>query len=110
MSEKERSKQRVESFFNELKQGTASLTDKEFTRLECIIIERRGRAVAHVVVASIDTAQPSNPRSRCSQISFDLHVCMEDHNEGGMYLKPGELEPSSTGMGHSSKHHGWYGL
>ena len=56
MSEKERSKQRVESFINELEQGTASLTDEEFTRLERMIMERRGRAAAHVVVAPIDTA------------------------------------------------------
>ena len=53
MSEKERSKQRVESFFNELEQGTASLTDEEFARLERIIMERRGRAAAHVVVAPV---------------------------------------------------------
>ena len=56
MSEKERSKQRVESFLNELEQGTASLTDKELARFERMIMERRGRAVAHVVVAPVDTA------------------------------------------------------
>ena len=36
MSEKERLKQRVKSFFNEIEQGTASLTDEEFARLERI--------------------------------------------------------------------------
>ena len=56
MSEKERSKQRVESFLNEHEQGTASLTDEEFTRLERMIMERRGRAAAHMVVAPIGTA------------------------------------------------------
>ena len=61
ISEKERSKKMVESFFNELEQGTASLTDEEFARLERMIIERRGRAAARVVVAITDTAQSCNP-------------------------------------------------
>ena len=56
MSERQRSKQRVEGFVNELEQGTASLTDEEFARLERMIKERRGRAAAHVVVALIGTA------------------------------------------------------
>ena len=50
MSEKDRSKQRVESFLNELEQETASLTDEEFTRLERMIMERRDRAAEHVIV------------------------------------------------------------
>ena len=73
MSGKVRSKQRVESFLNELEQGIASLTDEEFARVERLIVERRGRAAAHVVVAPIDTAQSCNPRS-CSEISFDVAV------------------------------------
>ena len=36
---------------------------------------------------------------KLGDVSFDVHVCMEDHNEGGMDPKPGELEPSSAGMG-----------
>ena len=44
MPEKERSKLRVKSFFNEIYEGTASLTDKEYAKLERIIIERKGRA------------------------------------------------------------------
>ena len=56
MSGKERSKQRVEIFINEFEQGIASLTDEEFTRLERMIRERRGRAAAHMVVSPIDTA------------------------------------------------------
>ena len=75
MSGKERSKERVESFINELEQGPTTLTDEKFARLEGMIRERRGRAAAHVVVAQIDTAQPCNPRSS-SKISFDLHVYM----------------------------------
>ena len=64
MSGKDRSRQRVESFINDLEQGTSSLTYEEFARLERMIMERRGRAMAHVVVAPIDAAQPCNPRSR----------------------------------------------
>ena len=62
-----------------------------------MIIERRDRAAAYVVVAPIGTAQPSNPRLRCSEISFDVHVCTGSHNKGGMDPEPGELEPSSAG-------------
>ena len=93
MSEKERSKHRVESLLNELEQETAILMDREFTRLERMIIERRGRTATHEVVAPIGTAQPSSPRSRFSEISFDVYVCMEGNNEGGMDPEPGELEP-----------------
>ena len=62
MSEKDRSRQRVASFINELNQGTASLTDEGFARLKRIIVERRGRDAAYVTVVLIDTAQPWSPR------------------------------------------------
>ena len=84
---------------NELEQGTASLTDGEFARLERMVMERRGRAAAHVIVAPIGTAQPSKPRSRCSEISFDVHVCMKGNTEGRMDPESGQLEPSSAGTG-----------
>ena len=64
MSGEERSRRRVESFINELEQGKASPTDEEFTRLKHIIMKRRGRAAAHVVVAPSDSAQPYSRRSR----------------------------------------------
>ena len=96
MAGKDRSRQRVESFTNELELGTASLTDKEFARLERMIRERRGRAAAHVVVTPIDKAQPCNPRS-CSEILFGVHVCIEENTEGGMDPESGELEQSSAG-------------
>ena len=38
ISEKERSKQRVESFLNDLEQGTASVTDEEIARLKRMIM------------------------------------------------------------------------
>ena len=99
MSEKERSKQRVESFFNEFEQGTTSLTDEEFTRLERMVMEGRGRAAAHVVVVQIDTAQLCNPRSNCSEISFDVHVYMKGNTQGRIDPEPGQLESSSAGTG-----------
>ena len=76
---KHRLRQRVERFINELEQGTSSLTDEEFARLERMIKERRGRAAAHVAVTPIDTAQPCNPQPRSSEISFGLHVCIEEN-------------------------------
>ena len=97
MSEK---KQRVENFFNELEQGTASFTDEELSGLECIIIERRGRAAADAIVAPIDTAQPPNPRLPCSKISCDVHVYVEENTVlGKMEPELGQPESSSAGTG-----------
>ena len=96
MSGKERSRQRVMSFINELDQGSASLTDEEFAMLKHMIVERRGRNAAHVTVALIYTAQPCSPRSRSSKISLDVRVCMERNDEGKMNLERGYLEQSST--------------
>ena len=55
VSGKDRSKQRIESFLDELEEETADFTDEEFAGLEQIM-GRRGRDTAHVVVAQIDTA------------------------------------------------------
>ena len=99
MSETERSKQRVESFLNDLEQGTASLTDEEFTRLKHIILERRGRATARMIVAPIGTAQPFNPLSRYSEIPFDVNACMEGNTEGRIDPESEQLESPSAGSG-----------
>ena len=69
---KDRSKERVESFLNELKGGTANFTDEEFARLKRIM-ESRGSDAAHVVVAPIGTAQPCNP-DRIVQNYRSMHV------------------------------------
>ena len=82
---------------NEIQQGTAIRTDEEFARLDRVIVERRGRAAAHVVVVPIDTAQPCNPRSRLLEISIDGRVCIEENTEEGMNPEPGELESPSAG-------------
>ena len=98
MSGKERSKLRAESFINKLEQGTASLMDEEFARLERMIGDKRGCAVAHVVVAPINTAKPCNPRSS-SEVSFDVHAYTEGNNEGRMDPEQGRLESPSAGTG-----------
>ena len=64
-----------------------------------MIMKRRDRVAANVVVAPTGTAQPSNPRSRCSEISSDVHVFVEENTEGRMDPEPEELEPSSAGTG-----------
>ena len=99
MSEKYRSRQRVESFINEVEQGTLGLTDEELARLERTARERRGRAAAHhVVVTPIDTGQTCIPRSRSSEISFDVRVYMGGNNEGRMDPERGQLKSPSAGM------------
>ena len=95
MSGKDRSRQRVKSLFNEPEQGIVSLTDEEFAMLKRMIVERRGRDAAHVIVAPIDTAQPCSPRSRSSKLSFDVRVCMERNDEGRMDPERGQLESPS---------------
>ena len=74
-----------------------------------MIMKRRGRAAAHVIVVPIDTAQPCNPRSRCSEISFGVHVYIQEKTEGGMDPEPGELVKSSAGADGSARTIiGWY--
>ena len=80
MTETERSKQRVESFLNDLEQRTASLTEEEFARLERMIMERRGCAAAHVVVAQIGTAQPNCVVQK--SCSMYMSVCRETPRAG----------------------------
>ena len=99
MSGKDRSSQRVMSFINELDQGTARLTDGEFAMLKCIIVERRGPDAPHVTVAPVDTAQPCSHRSRSSEVSFDVCICMERNDEGRMETERDQLEPPSAGTG-----------
>ena len=74
LSETEGSEQRLKKILNEME----GCMDEELARFESIIMERRGRAAAHAIVAPISTAlaQPSNPRLRCSRISFDTSVCI----------------------------------
>ena len=54
MSGKYRSRQKVKSFTNEIRQGTVSFTDEEFARLKPFV-ERRGRDAAHYCVDRYST-------------------------------------------------------
>ena len=97
MSVKDRSRLRVKRFMKDLRQGTMSLTDEEFPRVKCMIVERRGRDEADVNFASIDTTQSCSPRSRSSETSLGARDYIEENTERGMDLEPGELEQSSAG-------------
>ena len=67
--------------------------------LKRMIVERRDRDTAHVTVTPIDTAQRCSHRSRCSEVSFDVRICMERNDEGRMDSERGQLEPPSAGTG-----------
>ena len=95
LSEKERSEQKIKKILNEIE----GCTDKELARFERIIMERRGRAAAHAIIAPIGTAQPSYLRSRYSGISFDGSVCIENIIEGKIEPELGKLGSSSAGTG-----------
>ena len=102
LSEKERSEQRIDNFLNGLEQQAASFTDEQFARLKRIM-DRRGRAAPHGIVVPIGTTlvQPSNPRLRCSVISFNtsISVCTDERTEDKMEPELGELESSPAGTG-----------
>ena len=66
-------RQKVRNFIDELEQGTASLSDEEFTMIKRPG-ERRDRDAAHATVAPVDTAQYRNPRSPTPEISSDVCV------------------------------------
>ena len=108
MSGKERSRQRVKSFINELNQGTASLTGEEIATLKRMIVERRARDTAHVTVAPIDTPQTCSPQSRSPEMSFDIRPYMERNDEGRMDPERGQLEQSSGWYGSARTIIGWY--
>ena len=76
LSGKDGSRQKVKSFTNELSRGTVSFMDEEFARIKRFA-ERRGRDVAHVTVAPVDTAQYCSPRLPSPEISFGARVYIE---------------------------------
>ena len=47
----------------------------------------------------VDTAQPCSHRSRSSEVSFDVRVCMERNDEGTMNPERDQLEPPSARTG-----------
>ena len=98
LSGKDVSRQKEKSLISELCRGIMSFTDEEFYMLKRFV-ERRGRDAAHVTVASTDTALPCSPRSRNSEISFDVCVCMEKNDKGRMDPEREQLESPSAGKG-----------
>ena len=75
LQEEERT-ERMEKILNVIE----GCMDEELTRFERIIMERRGRAAAHSIVAPIGTTQTS--KLRCLAISFDVRFCSEGITEG----------------------------
>ena len=98
MSGKDRSRQKINSFINELDRGTVSFTDEEFARLKRNV-GRRGRDAAHVPVVPVDIVQYCSTRSRRPKLSFDARVYMEKNNEGRINPERDQLESPSAGTG-----------
>ena len=48
-------------------------------------------------IASIDTALPCSPRSRSSEIPFDVCICMEKNDKGKVHPEQDQLESPSAG-------------
>ena len=48
-------------------------------------------------IASIDTALPCSPRSRSSEIPFDVCICMEKTDKGRVDPEQDQLESPSAG-------------
>ena len=98
LSGKDGSRQRTKSFIKQIGRGTVSFTDVELAMLKRFV-ERRDRDAAHVIVASLDTAQYCSPPSRSFEISADVRFFMEKNKEGRMGPEPDQLEPPSDGTG-----------
>ena len=99
LSGRDGSRQKVKSFTNKIGKGIVSFTNEEFARLKRFV-EWRGRDVAHVSVASIDTAQqPYSSRLHCSELSFDTRVCMEKNDKGRNDPERDQLKSPSAGTG-----------
>ena len=62
-------------------------------------VEKRGRKAAQVTVTPVDTVQYCSPRPLNSEIPSDVHVKMEEKDEGWMNPEREELEPPSAGTG-----------
>ena len=73
--------QKTKRFIDELKQGTVSLSNKEFATIKRFV-ERRGRDTAHATVGPADTAQYRSPRSPALEIPSDVRACMDENEEG----------------------------
>ena len=109
MAEGDRFSPRAKSFIKEIGQGTvnsmdasgqftANMTDEEFAILKRLV-ENRDREAAQVNVTQVSTAQHCIPRPLNLEISSDVHVNMEEKDEGKMNPELTELKSSSAGTG-----------
>ena len=82
-------------FFDGLK---GDLPDEELAAIKRYV-EKRSREAAQVTVTPVSTVQHCIPRSLNPEIPLDVHVNMEENDEGRMNPELTELEPSSAGTG-----------
>ena len=59
-------------------------------------VEKRSHEAAHVTVTPVDTVQYCSPRPLNPEISSDVHLKMEEKDEGKMDPELKELEPPSA--------------
>ena len=62
-------------------------------------MEKPSREAAQVIVTPVDTVQYCSPRPQTPESSSDVHVNMEEKDEGWMNPGRDELESSSAGTG-----------
>ena len=62
-------------------------------------VEMRSREAAQVTVTPVDTVQYCSPRPLNPEIPSDVHVKMEEKDEGKMDSELKKLEPPSAGTG-----------
>ena len=74
------------------------LADEELTAIKRYV-EKRSREAAQVTVTPVDTVQYCSPRPLNTEIPSDVHVEMEEKDEGKMNPELKELEPPSAGTG-----------
>ena len=87
--------QRAKRFIHKPKQGIVSLSDEEFAMLKRFV-DKRDRNAAHMTVAPADATQYRSSRSPTPEISSDVHVCMEENEEGMVDPERDQLKPLST--------------
>ena len=88
-------RQKVRNLTNEIEQGKVS--DEKLTILKRLV-DKRCREAAQVTVTPVDTVQYCSPRPQTPEPSSDVHVNMEEKDEGWMNPELTELESSSAGM------------
>ena len=89
-------RQNVSDFINAIEQG--KVNDEDFAILGRLV-EKRGREAAQVAVTPVDTVEYCSLRPKPPEPSADVHVNMEEKDEGWMNPELTELKSSSAGTG-----------